>query len=154
MCIQIFFWKINSCKKTNKNTNYKHSKCYLIFCYLAIKLYCIVSVGRPVCPMQCEKNILFQQVQFSSAPWPTGSSEGLRNDSAEILFQSLLQEATDEQFWHWHGCTLFDTVCLAFPLLTTALPILQDALKAGSGEAVLAHALPKPCEFPSLDTCQ
>ena len=42
----------------------------------------------------------------------------------------------------------------AFPLPTTALPILQSALKDSFGEAVVACDMPEPCKFPSLDSCQ
>ena len=31
---------------------------------------------------------------------------------------------------------------------------LQGALKDGFGEVVVEHDMPKPCEFPSLDSCQ
>ena len=59
-----------------------------------------------------------------------------------------------EQFWHKRGCPLFDVVHPAFPLLTTALPTLQGALKDGFGQAVVARNVPESCEFPSLDSCQ
>ena len=98
MCIQIFFWKINSCKKNNKNTNYKHSKCYLIFCYLAIKLYCNVSLGKPVCPMQCEKNILFQQVQFSSVQFSSLTNWVIRR-TEEWFSRDPLPVSTAGSHW-------------------------------------------------------
>ena len=44
-----------------------------------------------------------------------GENEG---DSAEIHFQSFLQETT-KQFWHGKVCPLFDVVHSAFPLPTT-----------------------------------
>ena len=47
------------------------------------------------------------------------------------------------------GLPCFEVVHPVFPLL-----ILQDALKEGFVEAVVAHDMPKSCEFPSLDTCQ
>ena len=59
-----------------------------------------------------------------------------------------------EQFWHGQGCLLCDVVHPAFPPLTRALPNLQDALKDGFGEAVVACDMSKPCKFPSLDSCQ
>ena len=31
---------------------------------------------------------------------------------------------------------------------------LQDALKDGFGEAIMAWDMPEPCKFPPLDTCQ
>ena len=52
------------------------------------------------------------------------------------------------------GCPLLDVVHPAFSLLTTALPTLQGALIDGFGEAVTACDMPKPCTFPSLDSCQ
>ena len=33
-------------------------------------------------------------------------------------------------------------------------PTLQGALEDGFGEAVLVCHMPKPCKFPSLDSCQ
>ena len=35
-----------------------------------------------------------------------------------------------------------------------ASPAVQDALKAGFGEAVVVCDIPKPCKFPSPDTCR
>ena len=54
----------------------------------------------------------------------------------------------------WAGMSIFDVVHPAFPLLTTTLPTLKDALKDGFGEAVVACDMPEPCKFPSLDSCQ
>ena len=59
-----------------------------------------------------------------------------------------------EQFWHGQRCPLFDVVHPAFPLPITALPTLQDALKDVLVEAVVECDMPKPCKFPSLDSCQ
>ena len=59
-----------------------------------------------------------------------------------------------EQFWHGQGCSLFGVVHPAFPLLTTASPTLQGSLKDGFGQASVACDMPKPCKFPSLDSCQ
>ena len=64
------------------------------------------------------------------------------------------QGATCEQFWHGQGCPLFHVVQPAFPLPATALPTLQDALKDGFREAVVACDVPKQCKFPFLDSCQ
>ena len=44
---------------------------------------------------------------------------------------------------------MFDVIQPAFLLPTTAYPKLQ-----GFGEAVVACNMPKPCQFPSLDSCQ
>ena len=42
----------------------------------------------------------------------------------------------------------------SIPLLTMASPTHQGALKDGSGEAVVAHDMPEPSEFLSLDSRQ
>ena len=57
-----------------------------------------------------------------------------------------------EQFWHGQGCPLFDVDHPTFSLPTMASATLQGALKDGLGEAVVARDMPKPCEFPSLDS--
>ena len=41
-----------------------------------------------------------------------------------------------------------------FPVLTTASPALQDALKDGFGEPVLAREMAEPYEFPYFDNRQ
>ena len=43
----------------------------------------------------------------------------------------------------------FDVVHAAFPLPTTASPILQGALSDCFGEAVVACDMPEPCKLPS-----
>ena len=78
----------------------------------------------------------------------------MRDDSAEILFQSFLREALLMQFWNGQGCPLFYVVHPAFPLSTTASPNLQDVLKDGFEEAVMACDMPEPFKFPSLGSCQ
>ena len=75
----------------------------------------------------------------------------MRDDSAEILFQSFLQGGPCEQFWHERGCPHFDVIHPAVPLPITALPTLRGALKGRSGEPVVACDMPEPCTFPSLD---
>ena len=77
----------------------------------------------------------------------------MADDSAEILFQCFLQEAT-EQFGHGQGCPLFDAVHPAFPLPTTASPTFKGALKDGFGQVVVACDMSEPCKFLSLDSCQ
>ena len=47
------------------------------------------------------------------------------------------------------GCALFDVVHQAFPLPTTASPILQGALNDSFVDAVVACDMPEPCKFPS-----
>ena len=59
-----------------------------------------------------------------------------------------------EQLWHRQGYPVFDVVLPAVPLPTMASSNLQGALKDGFGEAVVPCDMPKPCKFPSLDTCQ
>ena len=81
----------------------------------------------------------------------------MRDDSAEILFQSFLQEAlvfVSSSVWYRQGCPFFDVVHSAFSLPVVASPTLQGALKDGFGEAVMAYDMPEPCKFPSLDSCQ
>ena len=81
----------------------------------------------------------------------------MRDDSAEILFQSFLQEAlvfVSSSVWYRQGCPLFDVVHSAFSPPIVASPTLQGALKDGFGEAVTAYDMPEPCKFPSLDSCQ
>ena len=76
----------------------------------------------------------------------------MADDSAEILFQSFLQEAPCEQFWHGRGCSLFNVVHPAFPLPIKASPTLQSTMKNGFGEAVMACDTPEPSKFLSLDS--
>ena len=78
----------------------------------------------------------------------------MRNDSAEIIFQSFLQGGPCKQFLHGQGYLCFDVVHPAFPLLTTVSPTLQVALNDGFGEAIMACNMPEPFKFPSLDSCQ
>ena len=62
-------------------------------------------------------------------------------------FRVFSAEGPCEQFWHGHGCPLFDVVCPAYPLLTTATLTFQGALNDGFGEAVVACDMPEPCKF-------
>ena len=78
----------------------------------------------------------------------------MRDNLAEIVFQSFFAGDPCEQFWRGLGCPLFDAVHQAFLLPTTALPILQGALMDGFGEAAMACDMPEPCKFLSLDSCQ
>ena len=62
---------------------------------------------------------LITPVQFSPlTDWVGGG--GVRNDSAEILFQSFCAGGPCEQFRHNQGCPLFDVVHPASPLPTVA----------------------------------
>ena len=88
-------------------------------------------------------------MQFSSVQFldRLGCRGDMRDDLAEILFQSFLQEALVR---HGQRCPLFDVVHPTFPLPTTALPTLQGVLEDGFGGAVVAFDMPEPCKLPSL----
>ena len=58
------------------------------------------------------------------------------------------------KFWHRQECPLFDVGHPAFLLPTIASPTIQDALKNGFGEAVVARNINKPNKFPPLEICQ
>ena len=95
-------------------------------------------------------------VQFSPlTDWVVGGGGGgMRDDSAELLFQSFLQEALVSSFWHGQRCPLFDVVPQAFALPTTASPTLQGALKDDIAESSMACDISEPCKFPFPDRCQ
>ena len=76
----------------------------------------------------------------------------VRDDSAEVLVQSFLQEAIVSRSGMERDVHV-DVVHPAFTLLTVVLPILQGALKNGIGEAVVARHMPEICEFLSPDSC-
>ena len=74
-------------------------------------------------------------------------------DSAEIFFQSFLQEAvvsSSNMGWDVHSLMLSIQCFLCRPLSTA----LQVALWDGFEEAVMVCDMPELCEFPSLDSCQ
>ena len=58
------------------------------------------------------------------------------------------------QRWHGKERPLFYVNHPSFSRLNTASLTLQDALKNGSGQAVVARDLPEPCKCPCLDHCQ
>ena len=99
------------------------------------------------------KTIRNHSVQFSLAPWSIGSSGGheerFRRDPLPVPFAGSPREL----FGYGQGCPLFDVVHPAFPLLTTASPTRQGALKGGFEEAVVACDMPISCKLPSLDSC-
>ena len=68
----------------------------------------------------------------------------MRDDSAEILFQSFLQEALVSS-----SGTDRDVHSL---ILSTKHFLCR--LKDGFGEAVMACDMLEPCKFPSLDSCK
>ena len=59
-----------------------------------------------------------------------------------------------EWLWHKQRCPLFDVVHPAFPLLTTALPILQGALTDSSAEVVTVCDTREPWQFLPLESWQ
>ena len=77
----------------------------------------------------------------------------MRDTSADILFWSFLQALVSSSGMRG-GYPLFDVVSPGFALPTTVSPTLQGAMKGGFGEAVVTCNMPKPCKFPSLDSCQ
>ena len=79
-----------------------------------------------------------------------GGHEGLFSRDSFPVFSA---GGPFEQLWHGQGCPLFDVVHPAFPLPTTASPILRGALKDGFGEAVMVCDMLEPCKSPSLDGC-
>ena len=91
-------------------------------------------------------------VQFSSVPWLSGSSGGHEGQFSRDRLPVFSSEGPGEQFWHGHGCPLFDVPRPAFPLTTTASPTLQGALKYGFKKAVVVCDTLEPCKFPSLDS--
>ena len=91
-------------------------------------------------------------VQFSSVQSLDrfGRRGDMRDDSAEILFQSFLQEAlvsSSGMGRDVHSLMLSSSISLP----TTASPTPQGLLKDGFGEAVMACDTPELCKFPSLD---
>ena len=92
-----------------------------------------------------------KHVQFSSVPWPTGSSgEQKGRFSRDPLPVCYVEGGPCERFWQKQVCSLFDVVHLPFPLPTTASPTLQGALKDDFREAVVSCDVPEPCKFGSL----
>ena len=75
----------------------------------------------------------------------------MRNDSAEIFFQSFLQEALVSSSGMGR-----DVHCLMLSIhhFLCRPRRCHGVLKDGFGEAVVACDMPKSCKFPSLDSCQ
>ena len=78
-----------------------------------------------------------------STKWGGGGGQRFSRD----CLPDFHAEGHCEQFWHEHGCPLFDGFHPAFPLPTTASPTLQDSLKDGLREGVVAFDMPKPYAF-------
>ena len=93
------------------------------FLYQDLCLTCYIPHHYEACTFSMCNTVI---VQFSSVQslWLTGSSEDMRDNSAEILFQFFFSFFSAggpcEQFWLGQGCPLFDVVHPAFPLPTTA----------------------------------
>ena len=68
-------------------------------------------------------------VRFSSVPLPIGLSEGHEGRLSRDHLPDLSAGGPCEQFWHGHGCLVFDVVHPTFPLPTTASFILKGTLK-------------------------
>ena len=68
----------------------------------------------------------FSSVQFLDR---LGLRWDVRDNSAEILFQSFLAGGPCGEFWHGQGCPLFDVVHPGSTLLTTASLALQVVLE-------------------------
>ena len=80
-----------------------------------------------------------------------GGGGDTRDDSAEILFQSFLQEALlSSSGRDVHSLMLSIQHLLCRP--RRRLP--SNCLEGWFGEAVVACDMPEPCKFPSLDGCQ
>ena len=118
-----------------------------------IPLYIMVVCNCPcICPDIDDRLLacMLHSVQFHWPIWSLGGHERIQQRSSSGLlcmrpFCAVLA---------WAKMSFFDVVHQAFPLPTTASPTLQGALKYGFGEAVLVCDMPKPCKFPSLDSCQ
>ena len=78
--------------------------------------------------------LLYSSVQFSLLTDRVfeGNRGGFSRDPLPVFF-FFSAGGPCEQFWHWQICPFFDVVHPAFPLLTTASPTLQGALKDGFG---------------------
>ena len=48
----------------------------------------------------------------------------------------------------------FDVIHPTFPPPVEESPTVQDTLKDDIGKAIMFHAMPKLCEYPSLDSCK
>ena len=78
----------------------------------------------------------------------------MKVDSAEILFQPFLRKAivsSSDTGKYVHSLTLSIQHFLCRP---RRRPSLEDALKDGFGEAVVACDMSEPCKFLSLYICQ
>ena len=95
---------------------------------------------------------MFCSVQFSPfIDWVLEGHEGRFSRNPLPVFSA---GCPFEQFRYWQECPLFDVIHPAYPLSTTASPSLQDALKDGLGEAIMACDMSETCKFPSLGGCQ
>ena len=67
-------------------------------------------------------NYILSSVQFSSVPWPSGSSRRHERRFSRDPLPVLPAGGPCEQFWHGQRCPLSDVVRPAVPLPTTASP--------------------------------
>ena len=79
---------------------------------------------------------------------------GMMDDSAEILFQSFLQEALVSSSGMGKDVHFLMLSIQHFLCRPRHRPPPQGALKDCLGEAVVASTMPEPCEFPYPDSCQ
>ena len=77
----------------------------------------------------------------------------MRDDSAEILFQSFLLEALVSSSGTGRDVHSLMLSIQHF-LCRSRRRLFSKVLKDGFGEAVVACDMPEPCKFPSLDSCQ
>ena len=97
---------------------------------------------------------LKSSVQFSSVPWLIGSSGEHEGRSSRDPLPAFFCRRPLWAVLAWAGMFTLWCVHPAFPLLTTASPTFQRALKDGFGDAVETCDVSESCKFPSLDSCQ
>ena len=116
---------------------------------------CVIQQKHSICPPPAHQDN-DDDHQFSSVQSldRLGRRGHVRDDSADILFQSFLQEALVSSSGMARDLSSLNVVHPAFPLQTTALPTLKGALKSDFEEATAAGHMPEPCKFPSHDSCQ
>ena len=83
-----------------------------------------------------------------------GWGGGMMDDSAEIFFQSFLQEALVSSSGMGKDVHFLMLSIQHFLCRPRHHPPSQGALEDDFGEAVVACNLPEPCEFPYPDSCQ
>ena len=84
--------------------------------------------------------------RFSSVSCPTASSREHAGRFSGDPFPVFSSGGHCEQLWRGQGCPLLEFVYPAFPLPTTASPILQGTLKGCFGEATMARDTLQQCQ--------